>query len=657
MDWFLVAIPAAPLASFALLILAWGATRWGDRDSSSAWRRAAGPLSALATAVALTVALAAFLLVRSGQTPMLETTWASVGRLAITFALRADGLQVVMAIVVSGVSLLVQLFSIGYMHGERDYLLYFAEVSLFTASMLLLVLSTDFFFTYLAWELVGATSYLLISFYYERPAAPRAGVKAFLTTRTGDVGLLIGIFAIFVLTGSLRYDDVFRAAASGGLGAFWTTAVPLLLFAGAAGKSAQVPLQVWLPDAMEGPTPVSALIHAATMVAAGVYLVARTFPLFAASGAALTVVAWIGALSALLGATVAVTQRDIKRVLAYSTISQLGFMMAALGAGNPEAGIFHLFTHAWFKALLFLGAGSVIHATGHQVIDDLSGLVRRMPVTAWTFTIGALALSGIPPFAGFWSKDEIFAVVARTQPAVLVVLLVATFLTAFYIFRVVLLVFFGPLRVGPASRPPAGTGPGTADVQESGAQAHGVHESGPVMLVPLTLLALGATVAGLAGASFLGSRLQGFLQLQPAAGAEAHAAAWISVVAGVIAVSGVALAVLAYRGPEPRTRLDGALRRRLGPAYRLAEDGLGLRRLLRAHGRRALSPGGRLPRRSGRPTGHRPVLRRDRRVLGVSGEPGATVADRGAARLPGDGRPGCVGGGRRALEDALGGPG
>ena len=355
--------------------------------------------------------------------------------------------------------------------------------------------------------------------------------------------------------------------------------MPLLLFAGAVGKSAQVPLQVWLPDAMEGPTPVSALIHAATMVAAGVYLVARTFPLFAASEAALTVVAWIGAASALLGATVAVTQQDIKQVLAYSTISQLGFMMAALGSGSPDAGIFHLFTHAWFKALLFLGAGSVIHATGspagRRARPAWPGACRLPPGPS---SSGRSRWPGIPPFAGFWSKDEIFAVLAGAQPVIFVLLLAATFLTGFYIFRVVLLVFFGELRVGEASAGPADGAPGGGS-PEPGGRLHGVHESGPAMTIPLALLALAAMAAGFVGAPFLEQPLQGFLDLPAGAGPETHAGPWVSVVAGVVALAGVALAFVAYRGAEPRLAFDGRLRRGLGPVYRLAARGWGFDQL------------------------------------------------------------------------------
>ena len=454
MGTMLFFIPLIPLLVAVVLFCGAGATSLAARrnaDSDSAgqnaarrWKNLAGPLSVAGTLAATVMSVAVFFSVRGGSAPELEWTWFQVGRLVVPFGLRADGLGALMLVVVAGVSVLVHLYSNGYMAGDRDRAVFFAELSLFSGAMLLLVLASNLFVLYLAWELVGATSYLLIGYYFERPAAAAAGKKAFLVTRAGDLGLLIAIFALVTMTGSLRFDTVFAQVAAGALSAGWAVAIPLLLFAGAAGKSAQFPLHVWLPDAMEGPTPVSALIHAATMVAAGVYLVARMFPLIGRSATALDVICWIGAFTALMAATIAVTQVDIKKVLAYSTISQLGFMMAALGAFAPGAGIFHLFTHAWFKALLFLGAGSVIHATGRQTVGELGRLARRMPVTGATFVVGALALAGIPPLAGFWSKDEILAGVAAGHPGQLALLLVATFLTGFYAFRLVFLVFWGP---------------------------------------------------------------------------------------------------------------------------------------------------------------------------------------------------------------------
>jgi proton-translocating NADH-quinone oxidoreductase chain L len=454
------------------------------RGATDLWKAIAGPLAVAGTVAAAALSVVVFFKVRGGgAAPELNWLWFHVGRLEVPFGLHADGLSALMLVVVAGVSVLVHLYSNGYMAGDRDRAVYFAELSLFSGAMLLLVLASNLFVLYLAWELVGATSYLLIGYYFERPAAAAAGKKAFLVTRIGDLGLLIAIFALVTMTGSLRFDTVFAQVAAGVLTAGWAVAVPLLLFAGAAGKSAQFPLHVWLPDAMEGPTPVSALIHAATMVAAGVYLVARMFPLIGRSATALDVICWIGAFTALMAATIAVTQVDIKKVLAYSTISQLGFMMAALGAFAPGAGIFHLFTHAWFKALLFLGAGSVIHATGRQTVGELGRLARRMPVTATTFVIGALALAGIPPLAGFWSKDEILASVAARHPWQFAMLLVATFLTAFYVFRLVFLVFWGPAAEGrdaaweggPVAPTPAGAAPGGRTVLQAAVTAGALH--------------------------------------------------------------------------------------------------------------------------------------------------------------------------------------
>ncbi|MCZ7662442.1 MAG: NADH-quinone oxidoreductase subunit L [Thermoleophilia bacterium] len=512
---------------------------------------------------ALALALVVFLAVRGQAEVSLHTIWLQVGGLQVPFSLRADGLQAVMAVVVAAVAFLVHLFSVGYMHGDRDVVVYFAELSLFTGAMLLLVLADNFFLLYVAWELVGASSYLLISYYYERPAAASAGKKAFLTTRIGDVGLLVGLFAIVWQTGSLEYRAAFATVESPGFSGAWATVIPLLIFAGAVGKSAQFPLHVWLPDAMEGPTPVSALIHAATMVAAGVYLVARTFPIFAAAPAALDVVAYLGAFTALMAATIAVTQRDIKRVLAYSTISQLGFMMAALGAGAPAVGIFHLFTHAWFKALLFLAAGSVIHATGRQLVEELGGLARRMPVTAWAFVAGALALGGVPPFAGFWSKEEILARLADTHPVLLVALLLASFLTALYIFRLVFLVFFGPEPEGAAKMAAAGHGTGGEPVRESGL----------VMTIPLGLLALGAVVAGFFGAGFLGQPLQGFLKLGETGETTQGAPLWLTVLAIAVALGGVALAWGLFGRRAPGADADAVLRARAPGTYRVVAEG------------------------------------------------------------------------------------
>ncbi|MBI3407818.1 MAG: NADH-quinone oxidoreductase subunit L [Planctomycetes bacterium] len=425
-------------------------------------------------------------------------TWFHAGNVDIPFSLQADGLTAVMLVTVTFIGSLIAIYSVGYMHGDPGFPRFFAAVSLFLASMTLLVLANNFIVLFAAWEGVGLCSYLLVGFWYAKPSAADAARKAFLVTRLGDVGLFLGILLIWVNFGySLEYDVVFERARSfdnHGL----LVVICLLLFSGAVGKSAQFPLHVWLPDAMEGPSPVSALIHAATMVTAGVYLVARCTPLFGQAPEAQLVVACIAAGTALLAALIALTQSDLKRVLAYSTISQLGYMFLALGSGTMDhrlaavavtAAIFHLFTHAFFKALLFLGAGSVMHAMG-GIIDmrRFSGLRRLLPVTHWTFLCGAGALAGIPLLSGFWSKDEILAVTKQAgQPGsfasgiylLLFFIGVATAgLTGFYTFRAYFLTFWGEEKVP----------------HEAG---HHAHESPPVMTLPLCVLAVGAVGAGL----------------------------------------------------------------------------------------------------------------------------------------------------------------
>jgi NADH-quinone oxidoreductase subunit L len=431
----------------------------------------------------------------------------------VSFRLRADGLSAIMLATVTFVGSLIVIYSAGYMHGDPGYARFFAEMSLFLFSMTGLVLADNFLLLYAFWEGVGLCSYLLIGFWFTRPAAAAAARKAFLVTRIGDVGFFIGILAIWLNWGTLDFDSVFRLAPTGTVPLL---AVCLLLFCGAVGKSGQFPLHVWLPDAMEGPTPVSALIHAATMVTAGVYLVARCMPLFVQAPEALLVVACIGAFTALLAALIALTQNDLKRVLAYSTISQLGYMFLALGSGQTSlatlaatAAIFHLFTHAFFKALLFLSAGSVMHAMGN-VIDmrRFGGLSKVLPKTHWTFLCGALALSAFPGMSGFWSKDEILEVTlhasegnayATVYMILFISALVTAGLTAFYTFRAYFLTFWGEERIPP----------------EAG---HHAHESPPVMTVPLMILAVGALGVGIVASpisELLDSRwLSGFFSSQ-----------------------------------------------------------------------------------------------------------------------------------------------
>ena len=368
-------------------------------------------------------------------------TWLSSGGLHVDMGFLVDPLSITFALFITGVSTLIHVFAIGYMHGDERFSRFFAYMNLFCAAMLILVLGSSFLVTFLGWEGVGLCSYLLISFWFERKGAALAGKKAFITTRVGDLGFMIAMFLIFLKVGTLDYSAL---GAAEGVGSGTATAIALLLFLGAIGKSAQFPLHFWLPDAMEGPTPVSALIHAATMVTAGVFLVARSHQYFQVSGDAMTVVAWVGALTALLAATVAIVQPDIKRVLAYSTISQLGFMFLALGVGAWVAAVFHVITHAFFKATLFLGAGSVIHGNGENQDLRIMGRLRKLlPYTSFAMIIGWLAIAGVPPFSGFWSKDEILAKTFLADEYVLWILgTFAALLTGFYMTRLIVLVFF-----------------------------------------------------------------------------------------------------------------------------------------------------------------------------------------------------------------------
>ncbi len=420
--------------------------------------------------------------------------WIHVGSVNISFGILIDNLTAVMLVVVTLVSALVHLFSIGYMHGDVRYSRYFAYLAIFSFSMLGLVLVDNFFGIYIFWELVGLSSYLLIGHWYEKKSATDASIKAFITTRVGDIGMFIGIMIIIATLGTFRFDEVFAGVADGKLSGGLLTAAGILIFFGAIGKSAQFPLHVWLPDAMEGPTPVSALIHAATMVAAGVYLVGRTYVFYSAD--ALLFIGVIGGITAFIAATIAITQMDIKKVMAYSTISQLGYMIAALGVGGYMAGLFHLMTHAFFKALLFLGSGSVIHAMHHayhelhdhhsdpQDMRNMGGLRTKMPITFATMLAATCAISGVPFFAGFFSKDAILAAALEkamtshdpTHMVIFIVLLVCAGITAFYMFRLMYLTFFGE--------------PAKKEVH------HHAPESPTVMTVPLIVLGVLAVVGG-----------------------------------------------------------------------------------------------------------------------------------------------------------------
>ncbi len=462
-------------------------------------------------------------------------TWAVLGTRPIIVGFVVDPLSAIMLAMVGVVASLITIYSVGYMAGDPHYPRFFAYMSLFQFSMLFLVLADNFLFIYAGWELVGLCSYLLIGFWFERPAAARAALKAFITTRVGDFSMMIGILIIFLSTGSLRFDEVFRGIQGGALAGPLLTAAAVLVFGGAVGKSAQVPLHVWLPDAMEGPTPVSALIHAATMVAAGVYLVARTYPLFVLSPnhAALTVVAYIGGITALVAATMGVVEDDIKRVLAYSTISQLGYMMLGLGVLGYTAGMFHLITHAFFKALLFLGAGSVIHAVATNNIKQMGGLARAMPWTAWTFIAATLALTGIPPFAGFFSKDQILATAFVHDRVLWMLGAAGAFLTSLYMGRLIWYTFAGTYRGGDPHAP------------AHGAAGHaGPHESPAVMVVPLAILAVFAVFLGWIGAESLGNPFERFIHF---AGADTPPAGFGMLVLSIaIAVAGWAAAAAIY---------------------------------------------------------------------------------------------------------------
>jgi len=463
--WLVIAFPLAG----AVLLLAFG-KRIGEPWSG--WLASATMGAAFVVGLAATAGF-----VDGSQHPETVELFEWIPGLGVNASILWDPLSATMVLVVTGVGALIHIYSIGYMHGDPGYGRYFAYLNLFAASMLVLVLADNYGFLFLGWELVGLCSYLLISFWFEKPAAAAAGKKAFVVNRIGDFGFIIAMMIIFATFGTLSYVTVFTEAPIL-LTEGTATAITLLLLVGAAGKSAQLPLYVWLPDAMEGPTPVSALIHAATMVTAGVYLVARSGALFQLAPFSAGTVATVGALTAVFAAVIAIGQKDIKRVLAYSTISQLGYMFMGVGAGAYVAGVFHLMTHAFFKALLFMGAGSVIHAMrGEQNMEKMGGLRKAMPWTFITMAIAWLAIIGIPPFAGFWSKDEILAFTFDKGGGFLalwVIGLITAGLTAFYMSRMMFLTFWGKPRWAEGEDP---------------------HESPVTMVVPLVALA-GLTVVG-----------------------------------------------------------------------------------------------------------------------------------------------------------------
>ena len=444
--------------------------------------------------------------------------WIAITGFQVNFAFAVDHLTLIMLGVVTGVGFLIHIYSAGYMAHEEGYWRFFAYLNLFMFFMLVLVLSSSFLLLFVGWEGVGLASYLLIGFYFTKDSAAKAGKKAFVVNRIGDFGFLLAMFLLIQHFGSLDFGTVFsKISATPITGGFLTT-IALLLVLGAAGKSAQIPLYIWLPDAMEGPTPVSALIHAATMVTAGIYMIARCHTLFDRSPYALGVVACIGAATALMAATIGMVQHDIKRVLAYSTVSQLGYMFMACGVGAYGAGIFHLMTHAFFKALLFLSAGSVIHAlSGEQDMRVMGGLRKRIPITFWCMTMGVFAIAGIPPLAGFFSKDEILYQTFLWDNPLAKLLwavgLFTAFLTSFYMFRLWFKTFFGAPRFeehGPSHAPDLHAAHGAAvhasksstltlEAEHDSAHAHGVHESPLVMTLPLMILAILSIIGGWVG--------------------------------------------------------------------------------------------------------------------------------------------------------------
>lgn len=533
-------IPVLPLAG-ALINLILG-RKLGDPR--------AGWVATIATASSFLVTVLAYfeMLGRPAEERSHVATmfsWIRVGSLQVDLAVLADPLSIVMALFVTGISTLIHLYAIGYMHGDTKFSKFFLYLNLFVFSMLLLVLGENLLVTFLGWEGVGACSYFLISFWHTRDSAAVAGKKAFVTNRIGDFGVMAAMFLAFNSLGTLSYNAINDSAHSGELTAVTATAIGLLLFVGACGKSAQLPLYLWLPDAMEGPTPVSALIHAATMVTSGVFLMTRMSPVLHASYEWVPMlIAVVGAATALFAATIAVAQNDIKKVLAYSTVSQLGYMFLAVGSGAYVAAIFHMVTHAFFKALLFLGSGSVIHGMHHEQDMRRMGALRKvMPVTAFTFIIGWLAIAGVPPFAGFWSKDEILLYVYANNRGLYVVGLITALLTAFYMTRQVIMVFFGKAKWNDHSAEHGSHGDSTP------------HESSWVMLTPLVVLA-GLSVVGGAMQLPFGKKFN-FLErwLAPVVEeSEAHIGeTWayqnkylLLVVAIVVAVVGIAASIAVY---------------------------------------------------------------------------------------------------------------
>lgn len=474
MEQLIWLIPLLPLLGFLV----------NGLGNKSVPRAASGWIASLAVLGSFVISIGFFAQLLADPNLVLRAdffTWMSAGSFEVNFGFLVDRLSIIMLMVITGVGFLIHVYSIGYMHDEEDYARYFAYLNLFVFFMLLLVLGSGFVLMFVGWEGVGLCSYLLIGFWFKNSSYNAAANKAFIMNRIGDFGFLLGMFLIFQTFGSLEYSNVFEAARMMPADQPVFTAIALLLFVGAMGKSAQIPLYTWLPDAMAGPTPVSALIHAATMVTAGIYMVVRSNILYVMSPTASEVVAYIGLITALMAALIGLKQNDIKKVLAYSTVSQLGFMVVALGVGAYATALFHVVTHAFFKALLFLCAGSVIHAMGgEQDIRKMGALKKAMPITHLTFLIGTLAIAGVPPFAGFFSKDEILANAWSHSPFIFAMLAIGSVITAVYMFRLYFLTFHGEFR-------------GTRHQEEH------LHESPSLMTMPLIVLAVLSIAGGFIG--------------------------------------------------------------------------------------------------------------------------------------------------------------
>lgn len=554
-------VPAFPLIGFVLLAL------FGSKlkPSRAGWL---GTALAFCSFGAVLVTLLGYMGRHGRAETLVMFDWFPM--LGVRAALYIDPLSLTMALFVTGVGSLIHLYAIGYMHGDPRFSRFFVYLNLFLFSMIMLILGDSFLLLFLGWEGVGTCSYLLISFWFERETAATAGKKAFITNRVGDVGFMIAMFLIFTKVGNLSFSNVFHAVEHGAFSNDMVLLIGIFLMIGAAGKSAQLPLYVWLPDAMEGPTPVSALIHAATMVTAGVYLMCRVNPFWGVDSRALVIVAIIGAATALFAATIACAQDDIKKVLAYSTISQLGYMFLAVGSGAYVAAIFHMITHAFFKALLFLGAGSVIHGMGdEQNMKKMGNLRKFMPITFFTFMIGWVSISGVPPFSGFWSKDEIllgaFEGNGILGKGLYLVGLVAALLTAYYMTRQIALVFFGKARWGTEGGHSEAAHLAAND--EHGSHHGTPHESPALMWIPLVVLGVLSAVGGalnLPGLHTLGHWLEPvFVHGHPHhTSAETSSVLLFMAIAVAVAVAGILLGWFKWSKQPDNPALEPALFRR-----------------------------------------------------------------------------------------------